>query len=507
MRHLIYLSILLLPYRLISQEIGDVKKTEVITDYMNISSGFGMFIKQYNDTSFVITSRTGGAQTTGSQGTLNFHRLTNNQVSSVFRITRNTGGFGNNDVSSQGFGTSMEVLNDINGDGILRDIVVGIPQFPGRSNNTGGLWFLSLNKQGEVIKQRRLTDTTFHFTHLSGATWFGHSIANIGDIDGNGYDDIAVGAPLSKTSSSNNGEVYIVLLEKDGAVKSYKRISDRHELIKRSLQGFGYSVVNMGDMDGDGINDLAVSEANNRTIWILYLKADGNLKSVREISSGKGGLSSAISLSSNFGRCITNMGDMDGDGINELAIGEQTYVPEDSSGNMHGRAWIFFFDTNGFVKKTIEINNQTPGFTENISAGDRFGYSIARIPDMDGDGAPELAIGVPGSNPTSLGGKVIVLYLHGLPQAKVKKIESTSMNVQIFPNPAHDNVQIQISPIQTESLVLSMLTMHGQKVMEKTVEASNDYFSVSLPSNLSPGMYFFNLQTKNQIVVKKIMIH
>lgn len=480
-----------------AQEPGTIKKTEILTDTFS-SSSFGFFVKQYNDTSFVVSSRK------SSQSVLNFFRLSNNEVSSVFRISRNMGGFGDFDISDNTFGNSMEVLNDINGDGILRDIVVGTPSANGFWLNSGGLWFLSLNEEGEVIKQRRLADTTPGLGHLNNSTYFGFSIANLGDIDGNGYDDIAVGAPLQNTSSSDNGSVYIILLEKDGAIKSLSRINDSHFFITRSLRGFGYSVVNMGDIDGDGINDLAVSEASNRTIWLLLMNADGTLKGTREISPGKNGLPASMDLTSNFGRCITNMGDMDGDGVSELAIGEQTYVPEDSTGVMHGRVWIFFFDSNGSVKKTIEIKNQTPGFTGNISDRDRFGYAVARIPDMDGDGAPELAIGVPASEPN---GKVYILYLNGIPQTGISTPKPEHLSATLYPNPAQNHVQLALEPAPKSRFVVSVWSLNGQKVWEWNLEPQPNSYSLTLPATLNTGIYFFKIQTPSGTLVKKVGIH
>ena len=113
---------------------------------------------------------------------------------------------------------------------------------------------------------------------------YGRAIENLGDIDGDGVIDIAVGADWQ---DSQSGAVYIHFLNADGSVKSTVTIKDGVTNAPDLTEGdrYGTDIANMGDLDGDGINDIAVgadhdsSNGNDKgAVYIHYLNADGSLK-------------------------------------------------------------------------------------------------------------------------------------------------------------------------------------------------------------------------------------
>ncbi|MCK9481736.1 MAG: FG-GAP-like repeat-containing protein [Bacteroidia bacterium] len=491
--------VLLTPLFVFAQENGEVKSMQILTMNQTTVLDFGASVSSYSANK-IITGCTNG---TGN-GEIFIQNLNSNGiVQSTVRITRNEGGFGDHAISGHHFGASVTNVGDLNDDGI-DDIVVGAPAFNGRR---GSLWFLFLDADGQVIGERRLSDTTPTFQHLNNLDRFGISVTNIGDIDGNGYDDIAVGAPFQNISSSDNGSVYIILLEKDGKVKSYSRINDNNNLFGREHWHFGSSVANIGDIDGDGNTDLAVGEPDDTdALWILFLNSSGTLKGVQEIGEGKGGFTDSFDINPSFGHSVTNLGDIDGDGVNDIAVGAigRTYI--DSVGSFFGAVWVLLLNADGTVKKNIKIGNGTGGFTGNIKNGDRFGWSVSRVPDLDGDSVPELAVGSTGFDVASGSGAVYILFLKGVPQVSVPHIAAPALQVQVYPNPAKEMLHISLSQAQSGKVSLQLLDMHGRVIKTRHFPNAFEELQLDISDVQSAGLYLLQIEQGGQLLHKKIRI-
>ncbi|XP_064018713.1 integrin alpha-6 isoform X3 [Pogoniulus pusillus] len=145
------------------------------------------------------------------------------------------------------FGYDVAVV-DLNSDG-WQDIVVGAPQYFDRSGDIGGAVYVYINRQGrwEGVKPIRLNGTT--------DSMFGLAVENVGDINQDGYPDIAVGAPYD-----GYGKVYIYHGSKHGIIEKPAQILDGE---KTGTNFFGYSIAGNMDLDKNSYPDIAVGSLSD----------------------------------------------------------------------------------------------------------------------------------------------------------------------------------------------------------------------------------------------------
>lgn len=150
---------------------------------------------------------------------------------------------------------------------------------------------LSQAQPGTLLSAKKIgVDNSFQFFDtLSNHFTFGRSLCNIGDLDGDGVADIAVGVVDQNISS---GVVYILFLNSNGGVKSYKRIAKNEGGLNTSspnaFSEFGQSIANLGDLDGDGVVDIAVGNKGSGfggEVYILFMNTNGTVKSHQRITS------------------------------------------------------------------------------------------------------------------------------------------------------------------------------------------------------------------------------
>jgi len=170
-------------------------------------------------------------------------------------------------------------------------------------------------------------------------------------------------------------------MKNDGTVKSRQKISSTQGGFTGPLQDadwFGWSVCAIGDLDNDGITELAVGALqtddvaqDNGGLWILFLKADGTVKAKQKISATQGGFNLSLPDFEWFGTSIAGLGDFDGDGVEDIAVGAHG---DSDGGTFRGAVWVLFMNQNGTVKAKQKINDSNGGFTGLLEDGDEFGW-------------------------------------------------------------------------------------------------------------------------------------
>ena len=342
----------------------------------------------------------------------------NGTVQTQQKISDTEGNFGGVLTDLDQFGSALAVLGDLDGDNIT-DIAVGARSDDGGGSNRGAVWILFLHSNGTVLSEQKITDTAGNFGGvLLDDDQFGTAIAVLGDLDGDNVTDIAVGAFTDDDGGNSRGAVWILFMLINGTVSSEQKISDTAGDFTGILADgdlFGASVGGLGDLNLDGIPDLAVGAIGTDygTLWILFLHSNGTVESHHKIDESSGDITGPLRISSEFGSSVQAIGDLNGDGITDLAVGSAF---DSDGGTARGAVWLLLMNRDGTVKSTsssstsalrfgpcavpeteTKISYLAGGFIAPMANNENFGKSLAALGDFDGDGVVDLAVGGPGN--------------------------------------------------------------------------------------------------------------
>jgi hypothetical protein len=386
------------------------------------------------------------------------------------KVASGTGGFTGVLDAGDGLGHALAAIGDLDGDGV-GDLVAGVPDDDDGGANSGALWVLFMQPDGSVRGHAKVSRTQGGFpAGLGNVDRFGSAVAALGDIDGDGTLEVAVGAEYDDDGGFNRGAVWIVSLDAAGAVAATRKISQTSggfTGVLRDSDRFGNALASVGDLDGDGIGELAVGAVGSHAggtgrgaVWVLFLDAGGRVKTQQEISSTSGGFAGPLRDGDHFGMSLAALGDLDEDGLPDLAVGADL---DDDGGSSSGAVWVLFLAADGSVRAQAKL-----GALAGVPVGavDRLGASIALVGDVDGDGVPDLAAGAlldddGGSN----AGAVWVLFLAR--DGALKGTAKISMHWGGFTGPLAPNVNFG-------SALAALGDLDGDRKLDLAVGALND---------------------------------
>lgn len=215
---------------------------------------------------------------------------------------------------------------------------------------------------------------------------FGTAMTLVSDLDGDGTKELAVCSYFD-----GNSYVQLLRLNANGTIKpSYTILGkDSGGIVNyqsTDFSTFGYSLANMGDMNGNGVDELAVGSFVSNEFFVLFLNASGKVDSFKQIGPSRGNFPVISPASKYLAGGMANIGDLDHDGVNDLAISDPGY------NNFKGMLWIVFLKPNGTVKNAVQIKENTNGLNFSLAADDHLGADVAGIGDLDKDGNPDIMV-------------------------------------------------------------------------------------------------------------------
>jgi hypothetical protein len=234
----------------------------------------------------------------------------------------------------------------------------------------------------------------------------GRSVSAAGDVNGDGIDDLLIGAYRAEPNGSYSGSSYVVFGSSAGFASAIDLSSlngssgfrlDGVTAVDRS----GLSVSAAGDVNGDGIDDLLIGAYSadpngddSGSSYVVFGSSAGfaSVIGLSSLNGSSGFRLDGVTEGDYSGRSVSAAGDVNGDGIDDLLIGAYAADP---NGGYSGSSYVVFGSSSGFASVIgLSSLNGSSGFRlDGVTTGDRSGYSVSAAGDVNGDGIDDLLIG------------------------------------------------------------------------------------------------------------------
>jgi hypothetical protein len=297
------------------------------------------------------------------------------------------------------FSWSLGTAGDVNGDG-YSDVIVGSQLFDNGQTNEGRAFVYHGSASGLSL--------TANFTAESNQTGagFGQSVGTAGDVNGDGYSDVIVGASLFDNGQADEGRAYVF----HGSAAGLSATANWTAESDQAVAQFGISVGTAGDVNGDGYADVIVGaynfhgpESNEGRAYVFHGSSTG-------LSSAAVWTAEGDQVGAQFGSTVGTAGDVNDDGYADVVVGAVTY---DGGETDEGRGYVYYGSPTG-------LPTAGPSWTaEGNQTSAVFAASIATAGDVNGDGYADVIVGAPNFDNDQVDEGAAFVYhgsVSGLPQ-------------------------------------------------------------------------------------------
>ena len=383
------------------------------------------------------------------------------QLSTIADANNNTG-FVLNGVSGSGLsGSSVSGVGDVNGDG-LDDIIVGAPFAKPNGNNSGASYLVFGKSDGAIVELSTIDDDDnnagFVFNGVAGQDVSGSSVSGAGDVNGDGLDDIIIGAHQADPNSNNSsGASYVVFGKSDAAIVELSTIDDDDNNAGFVINGVserdysGRSVSGAGDVNGDGLDDIIIganqadpnSNDDSGASYLVFGKTDGNAVELSDIADNAGFVINGAAMDDYSSFSVSGAGDINGDGLDDILIG--AFQADPNNNDNSGASYLVFGkrDDNAVELSFIEAFG-IGGFVINGASGaDASGVSVSGAGDVNGDGFDDLLVGASTADPngvTDSGASYVIFGGQGVSSTNAQTLTGSSEADQLIGGAGDDTL-------------------------------------------------------------------
>ena len=270
------------------------------------------------------------------------------------------------------FGVSSDFAGDVNGDG-YDDVIIGANFYTNEQDREGRVYVYFGSPTGLSLNP----DWTAEIDQARSE--FGISVAGAGDVNNDGYDDVIVGASFYDNGQSNEGGAFMYFGSPSGPSTTADWVAESNQV----FAFFGVSVGTAGDVNGDGFDDVIVGahlydkgEVDEGAAFLYLGSASGP-------SLTHDWVGESNQVEAEYGIHVGPAGDVNSDGYDDVIVG--AYL-EDGLLLDAGRVYVYHGSATGL--------ETTAAWTASSNQGDgRMGYSAAPAGDVNGDGYGDVIVG------------------------------------------------------------------------------------------------------------------
>jgi hypothetical protein len=393
------------------------------------------------------------------------------------------------------FGGSVATAGDVNGDG-YSDVIVGALW-----NDAGGTWAGRAYIYFGGTPMNNNTDVTM--TGEAANDWFGTSVSTAGDVNRDGYSDVIVGAYGNDAGGYQAGRAYIYF-----GGTSMDDIADVTMTGEAAYDFFSISVSTAGDVNGDKYSDVIVgaylNDAGGTWAGRAYIYFGGtSMDDIADVTMTGG---AAYDW---FGSSVSTAGDVNKDGYSDVIVGSYCNYPGEIDA---GRSYIYFGGTS--------TNNNTDVIIIGEAAGDAFGGAVSTAGDVNGDGYSNVIVGASGNDAggDDAGRAYIYFIYQSVNYVEVDVIINNYLLRQNYPNPFNPITKINYQIPELSFVTLKVYDVLGNEIAvlvneEKPVGSYEVEFSAiggsafgGNATSLTSGIYFYQLKAGDFVKTKKMVL-
>ncbi|MEM1331340.1 MAG: integrin alpha [Planctomycetota bacterium] len=322
-------------------------------------------------------------------------------------------------------GTSVASAGDVNGDG-LQDILIGAYLADGSDAGNAGKTYVifgrpSLGVTGRIDLAAFNGPRVLTITGVDTSDRSGLSVSSAGDFNGDGIDDLVIGAPLADPNGvSAAGEAYVVFGREDFSLLGEIDLATLDAQDGILINGIdiadlsGTAVAGAGDVNGDGSDDLIIGARGADPNGVVeagesYVVfggpgvASGGVIDLASLDGQNGFVLAGAGAGDRSGSAVASAGDVNGDGIDDLVVG--AYRADSGTLADTGEAYVVFGGAGIGSSGTVllgELDGSDGFMLSSLVVGDQCGVSVAAAGDVNTDGVDDLIIGSDLADPGGL---------------------------------------------------------------------------------------------------------